>query len=104
MEIVPRLLLILVLDTLCVITGGHAAPLLDTKDTWNRNVFAPVVKAACSSDGQCWEWLPISEPYDETLIIPEKNNDMSRYYYSYAQFTFIISLRFSVLHCEQNVS
>ncbi|CAL1674953.1 unnamed protein product [Lasius platythorax] len=60
-------------------TGYMAAPLLDAKDIWSRNVFAPVIKAACSSDGQCWGWLPKSETYDGTVIVPEQgDSDTSR--------------------------
>lgn len=56
---------------------GYAAPLLEAKDIWNRNVFAPVIKA-CSSNGQCWGWLPKSEIYDGTVIVPEQDSDSSR--------------------------
>lgn len=57
---------------------GYAAPLLDAKDIWSRNVFVPVIKA-CSSDGQCWGWLPKSETYDNTnIIVPEQDSDTSR--------------------------
>lgn len=73
METVSRLLL--VLNTLWIITG-YAAPLLDAKDTWNRNILASVVKA-CSSDGQCWGWL--SDTYDGNIIISKEDSDISRY-------------------------
>lgn len=79
METVSRLLLVVILNTLWTMIG-YAAPLLDTKDIFNRNVFAPVIKAACSSDGQCWGWLPIEETYD--IIIPKEDNDISRYIYT----------------------
>ncbi|XP_011881449.1 PREDICTED: uncharacterized protein LOC105569530 [Vollenhovia emeryi] len=74
METVSRLLLVLILNRLWAMTG-YAAPLLDAKKTWNRNVLAPVIKTACSSDGQCWGWLPISERYN---IIPREDDDISR--------------------------
>lgn len=56
---------------------GYAAPLLDAKDIWSRNVLVPVIKA-CSSDGQCWGWLPKSETYDSNIIVPEQDSDSSR--------------------------
>ncbi|XP_072755813.1 uncharacterized protein [Anoplolepis gracilipes] len=77
MKIISRLLLIFILNILCIMTG-YAAPLLDAKDIWSQNVFASVIKAACSSDGQCWRWLPKSETYDGTVILPEQNSDSSR--------------------------
>ncbi|XP_070525044.1 uncharacterized protein [Cardiocondyla obscurior] len=67
METISKLLLILTLNTLWAMTGC-AAPLLDTKNTLNRNAFAPMIKTACSSDGQCWGWLPILETYDDNII------------------------------------
>lgn len=66
---------------------GYAAPLLDAKDTWNRNIFAPVVKTACSS-GQCWGWLPISETSDDNIIIPKENGDILRY--THAHVTHVL--------------
>ncbi|TGZ57314.1 uncharacterized protein [Temnothorax longispinosus] len=78
METVSRLLLVLILNILWARTG-YAAPLLDGKDTWNRNGFAPTIKAACSSDGLwCWGWLPISEMYDGNIIIPKEDGDTLR--------------------------
>lgn len=78
MEMLSKLSLVLVLNTLWIIPG-YAAPVLDTKNNWNQNAFTPVIKTACSSDGQCWDWLPMSEANpDGTVIIPEKNSDISR--------------------------
>ncbi|XP_039303647.1 uncharacterized protein LOC120357450 [Solenopsis invicta] len=73
METISRLLLMLIPNALWVITS-YAAPLLDTKDTWSRDVFPPVIKTC--SDGQCWELLPISETYGN--IVPKKDGDISR--------------------------
>ena len=84
METVSKLLRVLILNILWAMTS--AAPLLDTKDIWRQNVFAPVIKAACSSDGQCWEWLPILETYDGNVILKE-NSDISRY--THAQCTYL---------------
>lgn len=55
-----------------------AAPLVDAKDIWSRNIFASVIKRACSSDEKCWGWLPKSETYDGTVIVPEQNSDDAR--------------------------
>lgn len=76
MKIISKLLLTLLLNVLWTMIG-YAAPLLDGRDTLNQNIFAPVVKAACSPDGQCWGWLPISEKYD--IVISEQESDISRY-------------------------
>ncbi|KYQ51873.1 hypothetical protein ALC60_09074 [Trachymyrmex zeteki] len=75
METVSKLLRVLILNILWAITS-YAAPLLDTKDIWSQNVFAPVIKA-CSSDGQCWGWLPILETHDGNVILKE-DSDISR--------------------------
>lgn len=77
METVSKLLLVLILNTLWAMTG-YAAPLLDAKDTWNRNILTSEIKAACSSNGQCWGWLPISETYDGNIIIPKEGADILR--------------------------
>lgn len=71
---VPKLLLIFILNILCTI----AAPLVDAKDIWSRNIFAPVIKTACSSDGKCWGWLLKSETYNGTVIVPEQDSDALR--------------------------
>lgn len=69
---------------------GYAAPLLDAKDIWGQNVFAPVIKTACSSDGQCWGWLPKSETYDSTVIVSEQDSDISRWCtHTYIIFFFL---------------
>lgn len=60
---------------------GYAAPLLDAKNIWNQKVFAPIIKAACSSDGQCWGWLPKSETYDNNIIVAEQGSNISRCVY-----------------------
>ncbi|RLU18460.1 hypothetical protein DMN91_008817 [Ooceraea biroi] len=78
MEITSGLFLVLVLNILWTMPG-YAAPLLDTTDNWSQNAFAPMIKAACSSDGQCWSWLPMSETSSDGInIIPEGNSDTSR--------------------------
>ncbi|KAM0737325.1 hypothetical protein ACS0PU_000511 [Formica fusca] len=70
---------------------GYAAPLLDAKDIWGQNVFAPVIKTACSSDGQCWGWLPKSETYDSTVIVSEQDSDISSRLQSRRQITNPVS-------------
>nr|XP_012233961.1 PREDICTED: uncharacterized protein LOC105678850 isoform X2 [Linepithema humile] len=74
MKINSKLLLTSLLNVLWLMIG-YAAPLLDTKDTWNQNILEPV-KTACSPNGLCWEWLPIPEKYD--AIISEQESDTSR--------------------------
>ncbi|KYN02468.1 PREDICTED: uncharacterized protein LOC108774216 [Cyphomyrmex costatus] len=76
MKAVFKLSPIIILNTLWTMTG-YAAPLLDTKDIWSQNIFAPVIKTACSSDGQCWGWLPLLETHDGNVILKE-DNDISR--------------------------
>ncbi|XP_018349669.1 PREDICTED: uncharacterized protein LOC108752930 [Trachymyrmex septentrionalis] len=76
MKTVSKLLQVLILNILWAM-ASYAAPLLETKDIWSQNIFAPVIKAACSSDGQCWEWLPILETYNGNVILKE-NSDISR--------------------------
>ncbi|XP_050459748.1 uncharacterized protein LOC126855814 isoform X1 [Cataglyphis hispanica] len=90
MEIVSRLLLIFILNILCTMTG-YAAPLLDAKNTWNQKVFAPIIKAACSSDGQCWGWLPKSGTYDNNVIVSEQDSDISSRLQSRRQVTNPVS-------------
>ncbi|KYN22729.1 PREDICTED: uncharacterized protein LOC108758856 [Trachymyrmex cornetzi] len=76
METLSKLLRVLILSISWTMTS-YAAPLLNTKDIWSQNVFAPVIKAPCSSDGQCWEWLPILETYNGNVILKE-DSDISR--------------------------
>lgn len=92
METVSRLLL--VLNTLWAMTG-YAAPLLDAKDTWNRNILASVIKTTCSSDGQCWGWLPLSDTHDGNIISRE-NDGTSRY-------TFVLSFLFLIIVCVGDI-
>ena len=87
MKTVSKLLRVLILNILWAM-ASYAAPLLETKDIWSQNIFAPVIKAACSSDGQCWEWLPILETYNGNVILKE-NSDISRY--THAQCTYFPS-------------
>ena len=97
METVSKLLRVLILNILWAMTS-YAAPLLDTKNIWNQNVVAPVIKTACSSDGQCWEWLPILETYDGNVISKE-DSDTSRY--TYAQYTYFSLDRSVFYSCIQ---
>ncbi|XP_012526741.1 uncharacterized protein LOC105831278 [Monomorium pharaonis] len=71
-----KLLLMLIPNALWAMTV-YAAPLLDMRDTWSRDVFTPIIKAVCSSDGQCWELLPMSQTYDGNVILKE-DGDTSR--------------------------
>ncbi|XP_029177462.1 uncharacterized protein LOC114945396 [Nylanderia fulva] len=75
MEMVSRFILIFILNISCTM----AAPLVEAKDIWSRNIFASVIKTACSSDGKCWGWIPKSETYDGIVIVPEQvDSDASR--------------------------
>ncbi|XP_014474682.1 PREDICTED: uncharacterized protein LOC106744430 isoform X2 [Dinoponera quadriceps] len=70
-KMVPSLLSVLMLNVVLWTTSICAAPLSDVKDP--RVASAPVTK--CSSDGQCWEWLPTLEAHSDTVLLTDEDGD-----------------------------
>lgn len=67
---------ILALNTLWIMC--QAVPLLDLRNTLQQNVLDAMVSSACSSNGDCWEWLPVQEVEKNVPTISE-NLPMSKY-------------------------
>ncbi|OAD52454.1 hypothetical protein WN48_01335 [Eufriesea mexicana] len=56
----------------------QAVPLLDLRNTLEQNVLDAMVTSACSSNGDCWEWLPVQEAHENVPTI-SKNLPISKY-------------------------
>ncbi|XP_017764269.1 PREDICTED: uncharacterized protein LOC108553754 [Eufriesea mexicana] len=55
----------------------QAVPLLDLRNTLEQNVLDAMVTSACSSNGDCWEWLPVQEAHENVPTI-SKNLPISK--------------------------
>ncbi|XP_012146073.2 uncharacterized protein LOC105663198 isoform X1 [Megachile rotundata] len=49
----------------------QAVPLIDLRNTMEQNVLDAMITSACSSNGECWEWLPIQELHENIPTVPE---------------------------------
>lgn len=49
----------------------QAVPLLDLRNTLEQNVLDAMITSACSSNGECWEWLPVQEVHENIATEPD---------------------------------
>ncbi|XP_034193230.2 uncharacterized protein LOC117610218 [Osmia lignaria lignaria] len=49
----------------------QAVPLLDLRNTLEQNVLDAMITSACSSNGECWEWLPVQEVHKNIATVPD---------------------------------
>ncbi|XP_076749739.1 uncharacterized protein LOC143422737 [Xylocopa sonorina] len=65
----PTTMFVIALNTLW--TMCQAVPLLDLRNSLEQNVLDAMVTSACSSNGRCWEWLPVQEVHEDVSAIAE---------------------------------
>lgn len=65
----PTTTIVFALNTLWMMC--QAVPLLDLGNSLEQNVLDAMVTTACSSNGRCWEWLPVQEVHEDVSATAE---------------------------------